>query len=198
MHLVDKETKMKAKILSIALVLVIPVSLLVPAVKSVSASDYPWCDYQGEVNFVWVFIGGFQPRPVLAHTSEGDTIALWGNGVISNTASVSGQFHGSFIYRDPTGNTVISGTFRATKLIKALYYGGCNPENELWPGGRAVVEIILKSTDGREYPAVIDMQSPFGFPPPGSYDGFRLRVKDWDLYFDQPISNPSNIIFVLF
>ena len=189
---------MKAKILSIVFAVVILLSLLGPAVKPVSASDYPWCDYQGEVNFVWVFIGGFQPRPVLAHTSEGDTIELWGNGVIINSTDGFGLFQGSFIYRDPTGNTVISGTFRATKLIKALYYGGCNTKNELWPGGRAVAEIILKSTDGKEYSALLDMQSPFGFPPPGAYDGFRLRVKDWDLYFNQPVSNPENIIFVLF
>jgi hypothetical protein len=189
---------MKAKIHSIALAVLIMLSLFGLMVKPVSASDYPWCDYQGEVNFVWVFIGGFQPRPVLAHTSEGDTISLWGNGVVANDTSISGLLLGSFIYSDPTGQTVINGTFRSTKLIKALRYGGCNPENELWPGGRAVVEIILKATDGKEYPAVIDMQSPFGFPPPGAYDGFRLRVKDWGLYFDQPVSYPENIIFDLF
>jgi hypothetical protein len=184
---------MKAKILSLALIASIILTLARPGLVKASALDF--CNPPG---FGGPFV--FEVNRAVALTSNGESIEMDGNGVFDPYAFYGYYvgIEGTFKYKDPTGVTISQGTWASTGgLLKYKNYG-CSEGYGYWPGGRAAFRIVLTASDGSVFNGTLDTESPNGDAPAGAVDGIRLSVKAWGLSFDQPVNRQSNVIFSIF
>ena len=177
---------MKTKILSMLVVMAVLLAVSPRAVMRAKAATV--CE--GRPNGIVIF-------PSIAHTSDGDSINLWGSGEADPFGRVIVRMGGEFTHFDPAGNLVRSGTWTAEKIIKFTDYG-CDEDLEFDPGGRAFLRIRLTASDGSEATGILDIQSPHGDPPPDAIDGIRLFIKDWNLNFDQPVDHRYSVFFIAF
>ena len=117
-------------------------------------------------------------EPNVARASNGDTIAVSGEGTFSvHPKSVSGG--GTFEHTLAGGGSV-SGTWTGDRLVSFAPYGcGVIFGNPLPPnlcGGRMVTTVTLTPTGGMSVKGKLTIICLIGYPPPSSKEGIRLVV----------------------
>ncbi len=115
--------------------------------------------------------------PVISRASNGDTIEIRGKGTLSiKPKSVTGG--GTLVHKDPDGNVVGTGTWKAVKLLSFVPWGTTVGFPENFEGGKAILQVMLKNNEtGQEFDAVLRFECLIGDFPTSAEEGARLWVR---------------------
>ncbi|HLZ69958.1 MAG TPA: hypothetical protein VKV26_08640 [Dehalococcoidia bacterium] len=131
--------------------------------------------------------------PDVAMASNGDTIALSGQGTLSiHPKTASGG--GTFVHMH--GSTVLGkGTWTATDLL-SFDATGSDPSLGLPPsfsGGQAILRVHLVGASGEQFDGILTQDCDLGTNPPGHAEGVRLVVQG-ALNFNDKVSGGTLFI----
>jgi hypothetical protein len=125
--------------------------------------------------------------PDISMASNGDTVALTGQGTLSVFAkSVSGG--GTFVHMAPDGTVRAMGTWTAISLTSFRSFGNSPGLPTNFVGGQALMLVQLLVGGKPVHTAVLTVICEVGNPPDGLHEGFKLAVQDTPFNFNKQVS----------
>jgi hypothetical protein len=127
------------------------------------------------------------PCPDVSRASNGDTVAIAGQGTLSfQPNGVNGT--GTFVHRASDGTIKAMGIWTAVQLMSFKSFGTSAPLPANFVGGKAEILVQLSVGGTVVHTGVLTVICDVGSPPTGLMEGFTLVVQGTPFNFNQQVS----------
>ncbi len=131
----------------------------------------------------YIGVEGVVEGPDVAMAQDGSSVTLVGSGQFNAGPSKSAIGSGTYVLKNPAGQTTGTGTWRVTGMLGFVSYGNATPEGlpDFLFGGLAKLRVSLSNGSA----GILTIFCLLGVPPAGMDEGVSLELANGGNYTNQ-------------